>query len=51
MTQETKIKYILIKLNMNLQRNVSDIIYLPEIVKEKLMSHSTQGFVNYVKLL
>ena len=23
---------------------------LPEIVKEKLMSHSTQGFVNYVKL-
>ena len=26
MTQETKIKYTLIKLNMNLQRNVSDII-------------------------
>ena len=23
---------------------------LPEIVKEKLMSHSTQGFVKYVKL-
>ena len=23
---------------------------LPEIVKENLMSHSTQGFVNYVKL-
>jgi len=56
MTQETKIKYTLIKLNMILPKkclrhNLPLLLNnLPEIVKEKFISHSNQGFVNYVKL-
>ena len=55
MTQETKIKYTLIKLNMILPKkclrhNLPLLLNnLPEIVKEKPIPHSTQGFVKYVK--
>ena len=65
MIQETKIKYTLIKLNMPLHRNKVKHAFaqkclrhslplllnnLPEIGKEKLISHSTRGFAKYVML-
>ena len=56
MIQETTIKYTLIKLNMLfaqkcLRHSLPLLLNnLPEIVNEKRISHSTQGFVKYVKL-
>ena len=56
MIQKTHIKYALIKLNMIfakrcLRHNLHFLLNnIPEIVKEKLISYSTQGFAKYVKL-
>ena len=54
MIQKRKIKYALIKLNMilqNLRHNLQQLLNnLPEIIKENLSSHSSQGFAKYVKL-
>ena len=56
MIQETKIKYTLIKVKhafaQKCLRHSLPLLLnnLPEIVKEKLISHSTQGFAKYVKL-
>ena len=55
MILEIKIQYTLIKSNMPLQRNPSSIFChllnnISEIVKEKLISHSTHVFAKYVKM-